>query len=103
MKFSVVVGLRITGPLDSLDGALEGALDRVMDELVQLGTIDPSVSVELDKALVEVSVVVDAETPEEAVKAGAGTVRTALHAAKLHTPSWPAFRDRSVEAELVDA
>jgi hypothetical protein len=99
MMFSVGVGLLIVGPLDSLDGAL----DRVMDELVKLGTVDPSVSAELDKALVEVSLAIDAETPEDAVAAGAGTVRAALHAAELHTRNWPVFRHRSVEAELVDA
>ncbi len=100
MRFSVVVGLLITGPIDSL----EGALDEVMDELVKLNAIDPSISAELDKAQVEVSLALDADTLAEAATAGLGTVRTALHAAELHTPIWPVFGDRlSVVAELVNA
>ena len=100
MKFSVVVGMQIAGPLDKL----EGALDRVMEELVRLNTVDPSISLDLDKdQQVEVSLVVDADTPEEGVALGASTVRTALHAAEWHTLGWPTFNPRSVGAEMVDA
>jgi hypothetical protein len=99
MRYSFSIGMRISGQPDDL----ERALDRVMDELVRLNAVDPSISATIDEGEVEISVVVDADTPDAAVVEGASTVRTALHAAEWHTPTWPAFNARSVGARLVDA
>ncbi len=99
MRYSFAIGMRISGQRDDL----ERALDRVMDELVRLNAADPSISATIDEGEVEISVVVDAVSPDAAVAAGASVVRTALHAAEWHTPTWPAFSPRSVGARLVDA
>jgi hypothetical protein len=99
MRYSFAIGMQISGQRDDL----ERALDRVMDELVRLNAVDPSISATIDEGQVEISVVVDADAPDAAVVVGASTVRTALHAAEWHTPTWPAFSPLSVGARLVDA
>jgi hypothetical protein len=101
MKFMVVVGLRFSFPLSADD--LVAPLDLVMDELVRLDTVDPSISVNLDDDVqVEISVGAKADSYEDAIAEGLSTVRAALHAAKWETPGWPTH-PRSVGAELVDA
>ena len=99
MRYSFAIGMQISWQRDDL----ERALDRVMDELVRLNAADPSISATIDDAQVEIAVVVDADSPDAAVAAGASMVRTALHAAEWHTPTWPAFSPWSVGARLVDA
>lgn len=68
----------------------EAALDDVMDHLVDLGAVDPAVSLASGpEHVVEISVtVLDAEDPGEANVKGGGIIRTALHAAGAHTPGW---------------
>jgi hypothetical protein len=101
MRFTVVVGLRFSDPFEADD--LEAPLDHVMDELVRLNAVDPSISVDLDKDVqVKISVGATADSHEDAIAEGLGTIRTALHAAEWHTPGWPTL-PRSVGAELVDA
>jgi hypothetical protein len=66
----------------------EAALDSVMEHLVDLNAIDPSISLTSAAGDIEVTVAVQAEAPDEANQTGSGIIRTALHAAEIHTPGW---------------
>jgi hypothetical protein len=99
MKVTFTAQLRVTG---SGPVPLEVQLGRVMEELVRLGVEDPMLSGSLSTRDVEVSLVVDAPSPEEAVPMAMGTVRAAIHAAEGATPGWPVFDPQAVIAKRVD-
>lgn len=67
---------------------LEAALDKVMEELVRLGVEDPAIGGTLTTGEVEITITVDAESPEEAMPKAMGTLRAAIHAAGVSTPDW---------------
>ena len=67
---------------------LEDLLDLVMEELDNIGAPDPTISAEASGATVEIGVSVDAASPQDAVEAGFGFIRTAVHAAGGATPGW---------------
>lgn len=67
---------------------IEACLDDVMEELLRLGALDPAVGATLATREVEVSVVVEAPSLDEAVKVGSATIRSAIHCAGGHTPGW---------------
>ena len=85
------LGVGISGLVVGAGGpdALDAHLDRVMDELEKLGADSPSIDATLAKGTVEISIVVDASSWEEATQKGLGTLRTAIHAAGGGTPDWP--------------
>lgn len=81
---------------DELAVALEAHFDDVMEELLRLESApgsqvtDGDVSAQLATGEVEISVVVDASDPDEAISVGMGAIRAAIHAANGHTPDWKA-------------
>ncbi len=101
---------------DDVGGFIEGHLDDVMNELVALGTEDPSIELELgdDENRVAFGVVIAGVTnPLDAVNLASARLRTAIHAAGGRTPDWPQIdhdawavrlvRIESTELELVDS
>lgn len=120
MKFVVELDGRIT--VSDGDGnvvvdankIIEEHLDQVMEELIHLGAMDPSIDVDLtvDEAggAVAFSVMVEAGNPIGAASQASGLLRTAIHAAGGATPDWPgpheevwACRLIGMRSELVDA
>jgi hypothetical protein len=99
MLFNITVQVRFSGDLSSL----EAQLDRVMEELVRLHAIDPSIGATLADGDIEITLSVEADGLEEAVQSTFATIRTAIHAAEGATPNWPEFRGEGVTAQLVDA
>jgi hypothetical protein len=51
---------------------------------------------------VEISLTVEAPSPEEAVPVAMTTIRTAIHAAEGHTPGWPRYDGRALKASVVE-
>ena len=66
-------------------------LDDVMDQLIELDALDPSISLSDD--LVEFSVVVFGSNPLVATETAGSVLRTAIHAANGGTPDWPTSSD----------
>lgn len=73
---------------DSSDDDLEAHLDAVMEELLRLAAADPAVAAQLSTRDVEVSVLVEAATLDEATAAGSTTIRSAIHGAGGGTAGW---------------
>jgi hypothetical protein len=99
MLFNVAVQVRFTGDLSEL----ERLLDVVMEELVKLNVMDPSIGGTLSDGDIEFRLAVEADTLENGTASAFGTIRTAIHAAGGGTPGWPAFRGEGVTAQLADA
>lgn len=79
---------------------IEAHLDQVMEELDNIGALDPSI--ELTGDAVEFTIMVAALNPLGAVSQASGLLRTAIHAAGGATPDWPRADDDGVWAvELV--
>ena len=78
--------------------AVPAELDRVMRELLLLeactgGLSDSAIGLDLDEMVAEISVSVDAESPEEGIAIALGSIRTAIHAAGGSTAGWPSVTD----------
>lgn len=87
---------------------LDAHTDLVMEELLKLESdrvTDSDVSASLADARVEVTVVAEAGSFEEAESLASSTIRTAIHAAGGSTPRWktPVFDPTASAAELVTA
>jgi len=89
---------------DEIDAAFEDHLERVMNSLVSLNAIDPSVGGSITNRVVEIDVAVEAANADEAQEIGSGIIRSAVHAARGHTPSWSTdWCKVETQRELVDA
>lgn len=104
MRFSVsMVGrIEVTGVPGEAAGIIEQHLDDVMDELLSLGTEDPSIDVHLPTGEVEFVLIVEASNPISAIPQGSGLLRTAIHAAGGCTPDWPNEDHPAWSIQLVD-
>lgn len=85
----------VRGSVDDHVHVLDVHLDDVMDHLVEIEEDDPRLSTadlhaKLAMGEVELSITVQARSPEEATAVGLGAIRTATHAAGGHTPIWGA-------------
>jgi hypothetical protein len=100
MKVAFTIHLHVTGAPEQN----EASLDEVMEELLRLGAEDPAIGGALEAGEVEISLTVDAPSPEDAVPVALSTIRAAIHAAEGHTPDWPSPGERGLKAIiLVDA
>ena len=75
-----------------------GDLDRVMVELLSLeacteGLADSAIGLDLSTMTAEISVCVEADSPEAAIAVAMGSIRTAIHAAGGSTAGWPTVSD----------
>ena len=99
LRFVVSLGGRVSArhddgtPMtdDETSVAIEHHLDNVMEELLQLDALDPTIG--LDADTVEFSVMIEAINPVDAVNRASSTLRTAIHAAGGGTPDWPKVSD----------
>jgi hypothetical protein len=98
MKVAFATHLHVTGTPEEV----EASLDRVMEELLRLGAEDPAIGGAMATGEVEISLTVDAPSPEDAVPLAMTTIRTAIHAAEGHTPNWPRFDGRAVKASILE-
>lgn len=101
-----LVGLvRVTGPGDepiaNADELIESHLDEVLDELLRLEAIDPSVDLDLTEHEVTLSVLVEKPNPIDATNAASVLIRTAIHAANGSTPDWPGALDKAWSVQLL--
>ncbi|MGH9017255.1 MAG: hypothetical protein ACRDY1_05860 [Acidimicrobiales bacterium] len=96
----------------NVDELVESHLDDVMDELDNLGTVDPSIELDLTKTHPQVTfqVLVTAANPLGAASQASGLLRTAIHAANGATPDWPGPQDErwyvrllSMRSELLES
>jgi hypothetical protein len=99
MKVAITTHLHVA---DTPEG-VESSLDRVMEELLRLGAEDVAIGGAMQAGEVDISLTVEATSPEDAVAKGMTTIRTAIHAAEGHTPGWPRFDDRALKASVVEA
>jgi hypothetical protein len=85
------------GPGEVLDdpaASIEQHLDAVMDQLLELDLVDADISARLELGEVEITILVEAPSPEDAAKLGLSDIRTAVHAAGGSTPNWPQGDER---------
>lgn len=78
---------------EMIDRLVDAHLDDVMDHLIDTeGTdsrlSDADLSAKLSTGETELSIVVAAATPEEAMAIGMGAIRSAIHASGGSTPGW---------------
>lgn len=86
MRFQVVLEGQVR-PTGTPDG-LEKQLDSVMTELARVGAGDPAIGGVLSRGEVEISISVEASTPQEAVHIGSSAIRSAIHASGTGTAGW---------------
>jgi hypothetical protein len=98
MKVAFTIHLHVLGTPEQN----EASLDRVMDELLRLGAENPAIGGAMQTGEVEISVTVDAASPEDAVPMALTTIRTAIHAAEGHTPDWPRLDERALKASILE-
>jgi hypothetical protein len=98
MKVAFTIHLHAT---DTPEG-IEASMDRVMEELLHLGAEDPAIGGAMQTGEVEISLNVEAPSPEDAVPMAMTMIRTAIHAAEGSTPGWPRFDDRALKASIVE-
>ena len=77
---------------------IPGELDQVMTELLALeactdGVADSAIGLDLATMTAEISVSVEADSPEAAIATAMGSIRTAIHAAGGSTAGWPSVSD----------
>ncbi|MCM3922844.1 hypothetical protein ND748_14385 [Frankia sp. AiPs1] len=102
MKYQMLVELQVVGPLDDLDEVS----DRLADALYELhDVIDPDLSTNLKTGRLDVTMIVDVATLEEALRTTLAATRAAVHATGGSTPDWDRmFREVGTQAhELTDA
>lgn len=101
LECAVEVTPEFQGEVFDPASVLEAHFDQVMDELLKLNAVDPSIDASLAAATVTFSVVVEAVNPIAAVEEASGVVRTAVHAAGGGTPDWPSSYDGAWGVRLV--
>ncbi len=102
MKLTMVAGFTVSGDGRGGVGDLERFLDRVMEELLALDSVqDSTVTASLAEGRFSVMLTVDAPFPESAAAIGMSAIRAAFHAAGAATPDWPVFHELSIGTELV--
>jgi len=79
---------------------LELHIDSVMEELLRLEAVDPSVDVNFSRATIHMHVRVGAANPVDATIAASGLFRSAIHAAGGSTPDWPSPGDQTWSVQL---
>lgn len=85
MKYQMMIELRMLGPLDDLDEIS----DRLADALYDLrDIIDPDLGTNLATGRLDVKMIVDAGSLEEATRRSLAATRAAVHAAGGSTPDW---------------
>ena len=77
---------------------IPGELDQVMSELLALeectdGLADSAIGLDLATMTAEISVSVEADSPETAISIAMGSIRTAIHAAGGSTVGWPSVSE----------
>lgn len=91
----------IVGTVHGLERAgLDHYLDQVMEELLSLEAMDPSIDVEFSTATVRVAVGIGASNPLDAAGKASGFIRSAIHAAGGMTPDWPSPADPTWTIEM---
>jgi hypothetical protein len=85
MRYTFILEGTVVGPAIGLSDHL----DQVMEELVTLEAIDPAIDATLGRGFVQITVEVEAPSPEAGAKEGLDLLRTAIHAAGGATPDWP--------------
>lgn len=93
------------GGVEPADLEIEaGRLMEKLQDLEKSGCIrDPAVALDLGKALIEIEVVGEGDTFEDAVATADSSIRTAIHAGGGATPAWQNIRTESQHAQLVGA
>lgn len=92
MRYQVVFESEASADLDGRKAdadRLEAFLDRTMVELLKLGAEDAAVGATLARGSFEVSITVEAVTPQQAIEVGNRVIRTATQSAGGLTPEWP--------------
>lgn len=89
MRLIVVAECSLQGKSDLSDEEFDDQSDAVMEELLRLDALDPSVGGSITRREFEVEVYVEASSLDEAFSAGASQIRSALHAAGVDTANWP--------------
>lgn len=85
---------------------LDAHTDEVMEQLLALegeSIRDADVSASAIEEIVEISVYAIAETFDDAAALADSTIRSAIHAAKGHTPNWQTIQTLAERADLVEA
>ena len=104
MPYSVTMRLIAADDHDNL----ESSIDRIMEELVRLTEVNPSISdpnigADLAAGEIEFSLTVNA-AEEDVTKEAVTAIRTAIHAAGQGTAGWPSFEEaQELSAERVTA
>lgn len=98
MKVAFTTHLHVTGTPKEI----EASLDRVMEELLRLGAEDPAIGGAMRTGEVEISLNLEAASPEDAVPMAGTMIRTAIHAAEGNTADWPRYDDRALKASIVE-
>lgn len=101
-EFGVQLDVKPRGDDEGLAEALEEHLDAVMEELLKLDAQDVSIGGSMTQGDVEITITVEAETYEEAVRRGLSCIRSALHAAGAHTHGWEQDVDRAITGVHAD-
>lgn len=85
MRVTITFEGRIVG---GSDDEIPGQVDTVMEELLRLDAGDPAIGLRLTAREVEISVIVESESLDDAEGRGNGMIRAAIHAAGGATPGW---------------
>ncbi|SBW18967.1 hypothetical protein [Protofrankia symbiont of Coriaria ruscifolia] len=102
MRYYTMTELKASGPLDGLDAYT----DLLADALYSLHNVtDPDLGATLSTGRIDVTMIVDADTLEEALHKSLTATRTAIHVAGGATPDWERMiREVGTQArELTDA
>ena len=101
--FDAALKLSVVTPDGGLPPALEAHLDEVLDALEELGDVsDADYGAALAEGVVTFTGYVEADDLRHANEKFYVAVRTAIHAAKGSTASWPSFNDLGLDARVQD-
>ncbi len=89
MRLTVVAECSLKGECNLSDDEFDQQTDAVMEELLRLNALDPSVGGSITQREIEVEVYVEASSLDEAFRTGASQIRSALHTAGVDTANWP--------------
>lgn len=102
MRVRVTLDGRLAGELHEDGDAVYDVLDTVMAELVNMEAISPGIEFDRGSSTTSITVNVDADDLDAAVPPASDMIRSALHAAEIGTPGWPASDDPDWSVEFVD-
>lgn len=92
------LGFVVTGKAGTdTDADFDAFTDRVLEALTDLehvdrGLTDPDVTVAISKLEMSLSMCVEADSLNDAIRIFSANVRTALHVAGCNTGGWPGFK-----------